>query len=409
MEQESIPTVVGFDDIQICGSYDSPGKTMMQEVGPSFSDMPAPLLVASGHSQSKYQQRTLDSEKPITATLTRNEVADQSPKHQQLGDTSLEGEDGNDAQSQETSSTPSPTMSLNRDEEPRHMGTSSERKTPNFSRYAHKPLALAHTSMSTLPIKNNSGIWAMKQSHSPLKDKINLFESLSQQGSVSQISFDRETLHAPEEDKKIQSSNSRRQPKSFYKYRGVKLRDTIRRLSSSWERSRARQPSSLGRTKTPDRSQGQSTAYHDTKSSGSDKSLLRESSYRTKRSFYPDLSTSLDSRRGVDVRSPRDGPFVSINDSTCGLYDAGHSSSSIERNYRYSDPVHSGVGGGPSPRTPRPHHYDGSRSHKERRSSQSWEPRVAEALCELRQPRPILGTDMRRLVSLCKDKMSGRR
>uniref|UniRef100_A0A8H7NCN7 Uncharacterized protein n=1 Tax=Bionectria ochroleuca TaxID=29856 RepID=A0A8H7NCN7_BIOOC len=111
MEKESIPTVVGLDDKQINESYISPGKIMMQEVGPSFSDMPAPLLVASGHSQSKYQQRTLDSEKPITATLTRNEMAARSPKHQQLGDTSLEDEDGNDVESQRTSSTPSPTMS----------------------------------------------------------------------------------------------------------------------------------------------------------------------------------------------------------------------------------------------------------------------------------------------------------
>jgi hypothetical protein len=67
---------------------------------------------------------------------------------------------------------------------------------------------------------------------------------------------------------------------------------------------------------------------------------------------------------------------------------------------------------------PSPMHYFGTSANsrpaamtkpkRERRHliNQSHKPTVASAECKLEQPKPVRGSDMRRLVSLCKDKVS---
>lgn len=290
---------------------------------------------------------------------------------------------------------------LRRSETTTALENNTSSKAARFSRVFDRP---EHQEPVRKP-----GVWALKQKDSPLKSKIGLFESLGRRKTVDEVCGG--TVKA--------SSNT--SATSILPWRGClsdtepsQTKGTLRRSSASFLSSRVGRISSkstssnssqCARGKDKPALSGKLPPDHE---SGGSSKTQGSSGYQHALTENDTCDESMESEASCSHVSHIHGGFDSDGRRK------GRFWQSLERQRSKRAPTIAEPGGKSrvfsSDSDIQPHQRSPYwPSHGRRWISRSGGPLVARVQCDLQQPRPVRANEVRRLVSLCRDKMAGRR
>lgn len=251
----------------------------------------------------------------------------------------------------------------------------------------------------------NSGSWAAKQSSSPLKDKIGMFESLSRQDGAAE-SPQRATgtnQQLPPQPRRNISKHSASLSRT-----ANRIKATLRKISVSWERGHGNYLSSAKKEndsgwsghKEAEHSQARGSARQNSTAHGDEKNPTSKVNIR--RLFSPDSSLPA---KGAP---PPPTPYNSIRREThhkAASIDTSSDSMGLLGVFGSDNTTSTQPAPVPAP-PPLPEARKETRQPswgKRRISRSSGGPMFSRVQCKLDQPMPVRSDEVKRLVTLCKD------
>ncbi|CAM1501151.1 Fc.00g103130.m01.CDS01 [Cosmosporella sp. VM-42] len=282
------------------------------------------------------------------------------------------------------------------------------------------------------PLKS-PGSWATKKEESPLKDKIGLFESL-----------DREERNKKMASTKAKSLSQERQSFRNYKRKlsragkSLQMKGTLHRLSTSWRKRSSEETMSNPEPSAPDENKTYDAWWVKRDKAMAKKAFATQHS-SNRAEFGSSFASGTDQQGSPNHYSApietemlvRGKPGLSINTSLNGrrynVDGEGGSQTSIPKPSQLPKIAHPsfylkgscrirqsavsedlGARRSSSSNTIEDIKQVGATTWARRRVSRSFGPLVASSSCTIEEPRPIRTNELRRLVSLCKERVAQR-
>lgn len=269
-------------------------------------------------------------------------------------------------------------------------------------------------------VTKGSGAWAAKQdqSSSPLKERIGLFESLSRRVTVPQMSAKNATNAKPSSVPKV-----KRKPSGS---KAARFRETLRRISASLEKRRSKSSSGDDTLQTQIFRNEEPPIITDTvRKRVISKAIRSMQSSSTQTSLHgTDLllaSSSTAAFNDHTMPGTSGQHWAQASPNSQGKHETGPKSESPEHGFNVDGSSrvlprrritkeqyrsHRWSSRGMSSSSGSSQGFTNHHSWRRRWISRSGDPTptVSKVTCRLEQPRPVRASEMRRIVSLCKDR-----